>query len=123
MRFFIVPSPAKRTTQQKDGTKLDQVLYESIHTKDAFLFFRGKEPEEETSDETSLQIAFLKLAWTKDDEEMLEEGKEHHIQRHCNYFAKIKEESILGHFINDFEKTAFEDQMLLPDPTIIKGGE
>ena len=42
-RFFIVPHPMKRTIENCEGTKLEQVLYFSPNSneKDVFLFFKG----------------------------------------------------------------------------------
>ena len=40
-RFFIAPSPMKRTIQDSDETELDQILYTSDVTYDVFFFFKG----------------------------------------------------------------------------------
>ncbi len=40
-RFFIVPSPMKRTIQDSEETELDQILYTSDVTGDVFFFFKG----------------------------------------------------------------------------------
>ena len=42
-RFFILPNPMKRNIIDTEGTQLDQVLYESTHTKEVFFFFKGYE--------------------------------------------------------------------------------
>ena len=64
-RFFIVPNPMVRNIQDCEGTKIDQILYHSIHTDDIFFFFRGYEEISNDSGTTygeqKLQIAFLDL--------------------------------------------------------------
>ena len=42
-RFFIAPSPMSRTVKDCDGTKIEQVLFTSHHTKDVFFFYKGRE--------------------------------------------------------------------------------
>ena len=39
IRFFIVPIPLKREIQSVESTKLNQVLYQSPHSKDKDVFF------------------------------------------------------------------------------------
>ena len=66
-RFFIVPSPMKRTIKEVgDGSTLSQILYSSQHNKEVFFFFMGYdikaiEDLNEHPNDNKLHIAFLKL--------------------------------------------------------------
>ena len=104
-RFFIVPNPMVRNIRDCDGTKLDQILYHSIHTDDIFFFFRGYEEISNDSGTTygaqKLQIAFLDL--TENEKESV--GDSRHIYHHCKLRYPIADESILGIYITELNET------------------
>ena len=76
--FFKIPNPRKRIVRDVDDTKLYQVLFTSQHTDDVFFFWKGREVHIENdednspyyieSEEQKLQMAFLKLNYTTDEQ-------------------------------------------------------
>ena len=109
-RFFIVPNPMKRTINESEGTKLEQVLYSSPHNKEVFLFFKGYEVQqldEDMNPEHKLQIAFLKLDIDIKQTEWLSDTRL--IINHCREFSTIREDSVLASFIEYLNVTEFAD--------------
>ena len=99
-RFFILPNPMKRNIIDTEGTQLDQVLYESTHTKEVFFFFKAyevqpiEEFEEEHEKEHKLQIGFLRLDINA--EELKKIGEARHFKYHINNIVTIPSGSILA---------------------------
>ena len=112
-RFFIVPSPMKRTIKEVGTATLSQILYTSQHNKEVFFFFMGyknKTIEDlvDHKNDHKLQIAFLKL--DINEEERLTIGEARHFMYHCKNIVTIPKENVLHTFVRYFDRTNYTSQ-------------
>ena len=124
-RFFIAPSPMKRTIQDSDETELDQILYTSDVTNDVFFFFKGYleyqgddlDEVRNTQNDFELQIAFLNL--TPSAKELADIGESRHIYQHCKQRYHVPDDTILNEYIKKLDTLKYEEQDQMPNPTVI----
>ena len=115
-RFFIIPSPFKRSVMDAKGTSVHQVLFTSEHTKDVFFFWRGVEmslvddlthESDDSLKSIEMQIGFLNLNLT--DTQIQEIGEERLLSMHCSEIQTIKEGTLVHKFLTDLNEQPVKD--------------
>ena len=115
--FFKIPNPRKRIVRDVDGTILYQVLFTSQHTNDVFFFWKGNEihldnnedaPYYIKDEDAKLQIAFLKLNFTPEEQVALVQSKQ--IVDNAESIFTVGKDSVLELYLNDLHEKELKKQ-------------